>query len=64
MAEVFGIVAGAAGFVSLLIQVISGIDTLRDISNRADEASAELASLVMELTCEASHGRDHNQGTT
>ena len=51
MAEIFGIVAGAAGFVSLLIQVISGIDTLRDIRNYADEAPAELASLVMELTC-------------
>ncbi|KAF8855102.1 hypothetical protein BDZ45DRAFT_805312 [Acephala macrosclerotiorum] len=51
MAEVFGIAAGAAGFVSLLIQVISGIDTLRDIGNRADKAPAELASLTIELTC-------------
>lgn len=51
MAEVLGIVAGAAGFVSLIIQVISGIDTLRDISNRANEAPAELDSLVAELEC-------------
>jgi hypothetical protein len=50
MAEVFGIAAGAAGFMSLLIQVISGLDTLRDISNRADKAPAELVSLVNELT--------------
>ena len=51
MAEAFGIAAGAAGFVSLLMAVISGIETLRDISNRADKAPAELASLVSELTC-------------
>lgn len=51
MAEAFGIAAGAAGFVSLLMAVISGIETLRDISNRADEAPAELASLLNELTC-------------
>lgn len=51
MAELFGITAGVAGFASLLIQVISGIDTLRDISNCADKAPAELASLVTELAC-------------
>lgn len=51
MAEVFGIAAGAAGFVSLLIQVVSGIDTLCDISNRAHEAPAELQSLLTELEC-------------
>jgi hypothetical protein len=51
MAEVFGIAAGVAGFGSVLIQVISGIDTLRDISSRADKAPAELASLTIELTC-------------
>jgi hypothetical protein len=50
MAEVFGIAAGAAGFISL-IQVISSIDTLHDISNRADKAPAELSSLMIELTC-------------
>jgi hypothetical protein len=50
MAEIFGIAASAAGFVSLLIQIINGIDTLRDISNRADKAPAELASLMTELT--------------
>jgi hypothetical protein len=51
MAEIFGIAAGAAGFVPLIVQVINGIDTLRDISNRADKAPAELASLMLELTC-------------
>ena len=51
MAEVFSIAAGVAGFISLLGQVISGIDTLRDISNRADKAPAELSSLMIELTC-------------
>ena len=50
MAEILSVAAGAAGFVSLLLQVISGIDTLRDISNRADKAPAELAFLVSELT--------------
>jgi hypothetical protein len=50
MAEVFGIAAGTAGFLSLLIQIINGIDTLRDISNRADKAPAELSSLTIELT--------------
>jgi nitrate reductase NapE component len=49
MAEVFGIAAGAAGFLSLLIQIISGIDTLHDISDRANKAPAELASLINEL---------------
>ena len=51
MAEVFGIAAGAAGFVSLLVQIIGGIDTLRDISNRAVKAPAELSSLMNELIC-------------
>jgi hypothetical protein len=50
MAEVFGIAAGAAGFFPLLLQIINGIDTLRDISNRADKAPAELSSLTIELT--------------
>jgi len=51
MAELFGVTAGAAGFASLLIQVISGIDTLREILNCAEKAPAELSSLVIELTC-------------
>ncbi len=50
MAEAFGIAAGVAGLVSLLGQIISGIDTLRDINDRADKAEAELDSLVSELT--------------
>lgn len=51
MAEIFGITAGAAGFVPILIQIISSIDTLRDISARADKAPAELCSLMTELIC-------------
>ena len=51
MAEALGIAAGAAGFVSLLIPIISGIDTLRDIIKRAGKAPAELSSLMLELTC-------------
>lgn len=50
MAEIFGVAAGAAGFVSLLIQIVSGIDILRDISSRADKAPAELDSLINELS--------------
>jgi hypothetical protein len=51
MVEIFSITAGAAGFVPLLIQIISTIDTLRDISARADKAPAELCSLMSELIC-------------
>jgi hypothetical protein len=52
MAEVaFGIAAGAAGFIPLLIQIINGIDTLRDITNRADKAPVEVSSVMNELTC-------------
>jgi hypothetical protein len=45
------IAASAAGFVPLLIQVIRSIDTLRDISARADKAPAELSFLMCELIC-------------
>jgi hypothetical protein len=51
MAEMFSITTGAAGFVQLLIQIISGINTLRDISARADKAPAELCALMTELIC-------------
>jgi hypothetical protein len=51
MAEILSITTGAPGFVSLLIQIISAIDTLRDISARADKAPAELCSLMTELIC-------------
>jgi hypothetical protein len=51
MAEILSITTGAPGFVSLLIQIISAIDTLRDISARADKAPAELCSLMNELIC-------------
>ncbi|KAH8666272.1 hypothetical protein BGZ61DRAFT_538455 [Ilyonectria robusta] len=49
MAEALGIAAGAVGFVSLLVQVTSGINKLRDITNSADAAPAELDSLMREL---------------
>ncbi|KAI5459509.1 hypothetical protein BGZ63DRAFT_465004 [Mariannaea sp. PMI_226] len=49
MAEAFGIAAGAVGFVSLLVQVTSGINKLRDITNSEDAAPAELDSLMREL---------------
>lgn len=49
MAEAFGVVAGAAGLVSLLIQVNSGIDTLRDIRQQAHSAPTEVASITSEL---------------
>ncbi|WJG35726.1 uncharacterized protein FOBCDRAFT_186319, partial [Fusarium oxysporum Fo47] len=49
MAEAFGIAAGAVGFVSLLVQVTSGINKLRDITNSADAAPAEINSLMREL---------------
>ena len=50
MTEIFGLAAGTAEFVSLLFQVANAIDTLRDISNRADKAPAQLDSLLSELT--------------
>ncbi|TVY80659.1 hypothetical protein LSUE1_G007086 [Lachnellula suecica] len=50
MAEIFGIAAGVAGFVSLLTQIISGIDTLREINAHANKAPAELSALLSELT--------------
>jgi hypothetical protein len=51
MAGIFGIAAGAAGFVPLLIQIISSINTLRDINAHADKTPAELCSLMSELIC-------------
>ncbi len=51
MAEMFGIYSGATGLIPLLIQIISSIDTLRDMSARADKAPAELCSLMTELIC-------------
>ena len=51
MAELFGVAAGAAGFVSFLAKIISGIDTLREISKRVEKAPDELSTLMVELTC-------------
>lgn len=49
MAEAFGIAAGVAGFVSLLVQINSGIETLHDIRKQKYEAPKELQSLTQEL---------------
>ncbi|KAH7130999.1 hypothetical protein EDB81DRAFT_905786, partial [Dactylonectria macrodidyma] len=49
MAEAFGIAAGVAGFVSLFVQINSGIETLRDIRKQKDGAPKELQSLTQEL---------------
>ncbi|KAK1594612.1 uncharacterized protein LY79DRAFT_134485 [Colletotrichum navitas] len=45
----FGIASGVAGFVSLLIQIASGINKLRDILKNAEQAPAELKQLLKEL---------------
>ncbi|KAH7118575.1 hypothetical protein B0J13DRAFT_458317 [Dactylonectria estremocensis] len=49
MAEALGIAAGVAGFISLLVQINSGIETLRDIRKQVDGAPSELGSLTQEL---------------
>lgn len=49
MAEVFGVVTGAAGLISLAVQINKGIETLRDARQRADGAPAELETLTREL---------------
>ena len=49
MAEVFGVISGAAGLVSLVVEIAKGIETLRDARRRAHGAPAELESLEQEL---------------
>ncbi|KAK7402561.1 hypothetical protein QQX98_011699 [Neonectria punicea] len=49
MAELFGVAAGVAGFVSLLTQIMGGIETLREIRSHAERAPAELDNLTSEL---------------
>ncbi|KAG4269225.1 hypothetical protein FPRO04_12100 [Fusarium proliferatum] len=49
MAEAFGIAAGAVGFVSLLVQITSGINKLRAITNSAEGAPVEIQSVMREL---------------
>ncbi|EGU72957.1 hypothetical protein FOXB_16545 [Fusarium oxysporum f. sp. conglutinans Fo5176] len=49
MAEAFGIAAGAVGFVSLLVQITSGINKLRAITNSAEAAPDEIQSVMREL---------------
>ncbi|KAK2018716.1 ankyrin [Colletotrichum eremochloae] len=43
------VASGVAGFVSLLIQIASGINKLRDILKNAEQAPAELEQLLREL---------------
>ncbi|EFQ25667.1 uncharacterized protein GLRG_00811 [Colletotrichum graminicola M1.001] len=45
----FGVASGVAGFVSLLIQIASGINKLRDILKNAEQAPAELEQLLSDL---------------
>jgi hypothetical protein len=49
MAEAFGVAAGAAGFISLSIQIGKGIDAVRDIFNCLDKTPDELGQLLHEL---------------
>ncbi|KAM5522492.1 hypothetical protein FOXYSP1_16383 [Fusarium oxysporum f. sp. phaseoli] len=49
MAEAFGIAAGAVGFVSLLLQITSGINKLRAITNSAEAAPDQIQSVMREL---------------
>ena len=49
MAEVFGVVSGAGGLISLALEIAKGVDILRDARRRLDEAPAELESLETEL---------------
>lgn len=49
MAEAFGIAAGAVGFVSLLGQITSGINKLRDITSSAEAAPDDMQSVMREL---------------
>lgn len=47
--EVFGVVAGAIGFVPILLQLKTGIDTLREIRDAKDKIPAEVARLTADL---------------
>lgn len=49
MAEVFGVAAGAAGFVSLLGQFAEAISTLREIRRQVDKAPADIDNAIKEL---------------
>ncbi|KLU84872.1 hypothetical protein MAPG_03906 [Magnaporthiopsis poae ATCC 64411] len=49
MAEVFGIVAGAAGIVPLVTQVVAGVKTLRRIRDSATGAAAQFDELIGDL---------------
>lgn len=49
MAEAFGVAAGAAGFISLGIEISKGIDTLRQLAKDVDNAPDVLVSLTEKL---------------
>lgn len=45
------IATGGAGLISLLVQLIGGVNTLRDIAKCADKAPAKLSILAQDLAC-------------
>lgn len=49
MAEVFGVAAGAAGFVSLLGQFAEAISTLREIRRQVDKPPTDIDDAIKEL---------------
>ncbi|KAK7460241.1 hypothetical protein Landi51_00489 [Colletotrichum acutatum] len=49
MAELFGVAAGVAGFMSLLVQISEGVSKLRIIRDCAGKAAADISTLIREL---------------
>ncbi|OHE96000.1 hypothetical protein CORC01_08693 [Colletotrichum orchidophilum] len=49
MAELFGILAGVAGFASLSVQIGEGITKLRTIRDSAGQAATDISTLIREL---------------
>ncbi|KAK1508815.1 hypothetical protein CABS01_08045 [Colletotrichum abscissum] len=49
MAEFFGVAAGVAGFVSLMVQIGEGVSKLRAIHDNAGKAATDISTLIREL---------------
>ncbi|KAK1454927.1 hypothetical protein CMEL01_03687 [Colletotrichum melonis] len=49
MAEFFGVAAGVAGFVSLMVQIGEGASKLRAIHDSAGKAATDISTLIREL---------------
>ncbi|EXF73448.1 hypothetical protein CFIO01_09569 [Colletotrichum fioriniae PJ7] len=49
MAELFGVAAGVAGFVSLSVQIGEGVNKLRTIRDSAGKAATDISNLIREL---------------